>query len=56
MSLFRYASSVYGQPVLLGASWALIWWFVGAGAAIIVLHAGARAVLGRRAGQRSSTV
>jgi hypothetical protein len=39
MSLFRYATSVYGQSVLVGASWDLIWWFVGAGAAFIVVHA-----------------
>jgi hypothetical protein len=37
--VFRYASDVYGQTVLVGASWDLIWWFVGAGAAFIVLHA-----------------
>jgi hypothetical protein len=29
MPLFRYASSVYGQTVLVGASWDLIWWFGG---------------------------
>ncbi len=34
--MFRYASDVYGQTVLVGASWDLIWWFVGAGAAFIV--------------------
>ena len=39
MPLFRYASSVYGQTVLVGASWDLIWWFVGAGVAFIVVHA-----------------
>ena len=32
MALFRYATSVYGQSVLVGASWDLIWWFIGAGA------------------------
>ena len=39
MEFFRYASSVYGQPVLLGASWDLLGWFVGAGFAFIALHA-----------------
>jgi hypothetical protein len=47
MSLFRYATSVYGQTVLGGASWDLIWWFVGAGAAFIVVHAAVTALTGR---------
>ncbi|HET7879962.1 MAG TPA: hypothetical protein VFL55_03690 [Acetobacteraceae bacterium] len=49
-SLFRYATSVYGQSVLVGASWDLIWWFVGAGAAFILVHAVVKALTGRRAG------
>jgi hypothetical protein len=44
--LFRYATSVYGQTVLVGASWELLWWFVAAGAAFIVVHAAVKA-LGR---------
>lgn len=48
MQLFRYASSVYGQTVLVGASWDLIWWFVGAGAAFIVVHAVVKTVTGSR--------
>jgi len=46
MELFRFASSVYGQPVLLGASWSLLGWFVGAGAAFIAGHAVYKAVTG----------
>jgi hypothetical protein len=46
MELFRYASSVYGQPVLLGASWTLLPWFFGAGAVFIVVHAIYKAVTG----------
>ncbi|HME25248.1 MAG TPA: hypothetical protein VKI44_28630 [Acetobacteraceae bacterium] len=46
--MFRYASSVYGQTVLVGASWDLIWWFVGAGAAFIVVHAVVKAIAGSR--------
>jgi hypothetical protein len=42
--MFRYATSVYGQTVLLGASWDLVWWFVGAGGAFIVLHAAVKAL------------
>jgi Mg2+ and Co2+ transporter CorA len=48
--LFRYATSVYGQDVLLGASWDLIWWFIGAGAVFIVAHAVFAAVKPRRSG------
>jgi len=48
MELFRFASSVYGQPVLLGASWDLLVWFVGAGAAFIVVHATYKALAGSR--------
>ena len=47
MELFRYASSVYGQPVLLGASWDLLGWFVGAGFAFIVMHAVYKAFSGQ---------
>ena len=46
--MFRYATSVYGQTVLVGASWDLIWWFVGAGAAFIVVHATVKALTGSR--------
>jgi hypothetical protein len=47
MPLFRYATSVYGQTVLVGASWGLIWWFVGAGVVFIVAHAAAKALTRR---------
>jgi hypothetical protein len=49
MPLFRYATSVYGQSVLVGASWDLIWWFVGAGAVLIVAHAAVKMIAGSRA-------
>jgi hypothetical protein len=39
MDLFRYSSNAWGQRVLEGASWDLFWYFVGAGAVFIVLHA-----------------
>ena len=48
--MFRYATSVYGQTVLVGASWDLIWWFVGAGAAFVVIHAAVKALTRSRAG------
>jgi hypothetical protein len=39
MELFRYTRSVYGQEQLVGASWDLLPWFVGAGIAFIIVHA-----------------
>lgn len=39
MELFRYATSIYGQKQLIGASWDLLIWFAGAGAAFILVHA-----------------
>jgi hypothetical protein len=48
MEVFRFASSVYGQPVLLGASWELLPWFFGVGMAFIVVHAAYKAVTGSR--------
>ena len=48
MSLFRYATSVYGQSVLVGASWDLIWWFVSAGAAFIAACTTMKALTGAR--------
>lgn len=39
MELFRYATSVYGDRVLLGASWDLLQWFVAAGVTAILAHA-----------------
>lgn len=46
--IFRYATSVYGQKVLLGANWHLFWWFVGAGFAFVILHALTVPMLRRR--------
>ena len=43
-----------GRRVLVGASWDLIWWFVGAGAAFIVVHAAVKALAGSRAGVHRS--
>jgi len=39
MELFRVVRNLYGQETLVGASWDLLWWFVGAGVAFIVAHA-----------------
>ena len=39
MELFRVTRNPWGQETLVGVSWDLLWWFVGAGVAFIVLHA-----------------
>ena len=39
MELFRVSRDAYGREVLQGLSWDLIWVFVAAGAALIVVHA-----------------
>jgi hypothetical protein len=39
MEFLRYRSDVYGQRVLEGASWDLLWVFVAAAVVFIVFHA-----------------
>lgn len=39
MEILRYKTDVWGQRVLEGASWDLIWIFVAAGVVFIVFHA-----------------
>ena len=39
MELLRISRDAYGREVLQGMSWDLLWVFVGAGVAVIVLHA-----------------
>ena len=48
MELFRFSRSIYGQQVLIGASWDLLPWFFAAGVAFIVLHALYKVFLGSR--------
>lgn len=48
MELFRFSRSIYGQQVMIGASWDLLPWFFAAGVAFIVLHALYKIVLGSR--------
>ncbi len=48
MELFRFSRSIYGQQVMIGASWDLLPWFFAAGAAFIVLHAIYKIVFGAR--------
>jgi hypothetical protein len=50
MELFRYSRSIYGgSDQLIGASWDLLPWFVGAAILFIVAHAVLSAVAKRRA-------
>jgi cobalamin synthase len=39
MDFFRYRSDAWGQRVLEGVSWDLLWVFVGAAVVFIVFHA-----------------
>jgi hypothetical protein len=39
MEILRYSSNAWGQKVLEGISWDLLWVFICIGAAFIVLHA-----------------
>ena len=49
MELFRYSKSIYGgSDALIGASWDLLPWFVGAAVAFIIVHAALKAAFGRR--------
>jgi hypothetical protein len=49
VELFRYSKSIYGgSDALIGASWDLLPWFVGAAVAFIIVHAAVKAVFGRR--------
>ncbi len=37
--LFRINTNAWGQEILTGISWDLFWFFLGAGALFIVVHA-----------------
>ena len=50
LELLRFTKNVWGQKMLLGVSWDLLWVPVAAGAAFIVLHQVVRIVRSRRAG------
>jgi hypothetical protein len=39
VELFRYATSVYGDRQIIGASFDLLQYFVAAGVAVILVHA-----------------
>lgn len=48
MEVFRFSRTVYGQEVLQGMSWELLWVFFGLGVAFIVIHGGYRLLLARK--------
>lgn len=39
MELLEYKSNAWGQQVLQGVSWDLLWLFVAAGGMVVVVHA-----------------
>jgi hypothetical protein len=48
---FRYSRSIYGgSDTIIGASWDLLPWFVGAAFAFMVAHAVVKALVSRRVG------
>jgi hypothetical protein len=50
MEFLRYSRSIYGgSDQLIGASWDLLPWFVGAAIAVIIIHALLSAFARRRA-------
>ena len=48
MEIFRVRTDVYGQNVLEGLNWDLIWVFLGVAAAVIILHLLFSALGGKR--------
>lgn len=46
MEIFRYTRDIYDRPALMGMSWDLIWVFLGAAVAVVVVHAIFMAVSG----------
>ena len=49
MELFRYSRSIYSrQTEMIGASWDLLPWFVGAGLVFIAAHAAIMLIARRR--------
>lgn len=38
MELFRYRKTIWGQEILSGVSWDLVWVFVGVAVAFIIGH------------------
>jgi len=53
MEILRVAKNAWGQEVLVGVSWDLLWWFVGASLVFIVVHAILTPILKRSGKDRS---
>ena len=58
MEFLKYKSNAWGQKVLEGVSWDLIWLFVAAGLMVVVVHAAyvawRKRLIAKQAGQSSS--
>lgn len=48
MELFRVTHNAWGQSLLVGVAWDVLWVFMGAAAAVIVVHALYKALWPRR--------
>ncbi len=51
MLFLRMSSNPWGQETVAGASWDLLWWFIGAAVLFIVLHALGRTLVRRNRDQ-----
>jgi len=58
MEFLKYKSNAWGQQVLEGVSWDLIWLFVAAGLMVVIVHAGyvawKKRLIAKQTGQPSS--
>lgn len=58
MEFLKYKSNAWGQQVLEGVSWDLIWLFVAVGLTVVIVHAGyvawRKKVIAKQTGQASS--
>lgn len=48
MEIFRVTRNAFGQEILVGVSWDLLWPFLGASVAFIILHMVFKFIAGRR--------
>ena len=56
MEIFRVSKNAWGQETLIGVSWDLLWWFIGAAVLFVAVHAIYRWLLAPKAGDGGDTV
>jgi len=54
--LFRFGTDAFGQTILLGANWALLWWCLAGGLAFVIVHAAAYPILQKRTAQLAQRI